>query len=165
MTDEELEWPSLKEGESELTESGELIWRQVHPHRLHDGVVSSEAFEPGRSDDKQLSSTRQAKTTAEQAYKHHAEVAKLKTAGSTAVTVSEVRSQKPIIDGDPDVASLRVVDDSETSSEDAPLPPGHVYIDYRPLGSKRITKKAKQLAFFANKRGGIVSPISDEQSV
>jgi hypothetical protein len=35
---------------------------------------------------------------------------------------------------------------------------GHTYVDFAPLGGQRITKKAKQLAFFAKQRGGIHYP-------
>lgn len=138
------EWPELEAGEELVTDPRELLWRQVHPQRVHAGIVSSEAFEPGRSDEKQLSCSRASKTTAQEAYDYHTTDLGLTSVGSAAVTVSEVESEKPIVDGAPEVAPLRAVDDTAAANEGMLLPPGHTYLDFRPIGGKRITKKAKR---------------------
>lgn len=152
------DWPELQDGEVLVDDEDELLWRQVHPQRLHEGIVSSEAFEPGRSDEKQLSCSRASKASAQEAFDYHTNELKLSSSGSAAVALSEVCSEKPIVDGEPEVAALRAIDDSATATDERPLPPGHTYVDFSPLGGKRITKKAKQLAFFAKQRGGILFP-------
>lgn len=151
-------WPELETGEEVLTNGNEVLWRQVHPLRVNGDIVSSEAFEPGSNDNKQLSCSRESIVTAEEAYNHYVEELQLASAGSVAVTVAEAHSERPIVDGNPQVARLRAIDDSATATDEKPLPPGHTYLDFRALGAKRITKKAKQLAFFAKQRGGIKYP-------
>lgn len=99
--------------------------------------------------------------TAAEAFEYHTEKLGLSSAGSTAVAAEDVYSPQPIVEGDPEVSTLRAVDDSATATEEGPLPPGHTYVDFSPLGGKRITKKAKQLAFFAKHRGGIHHPTED----
>lgn len=153
MSTAPTEWPELGDGEELLTNPEETLWRQVHPQRLQKGRVSSDAFEPGSKDDKQLSCSRESKVTATEAHRYHTEELRLSSAGCAAITIAEVESSHPIVDGNPDVASLRAVDDTGTSIENLSLPPGHTYLDYRPFGSSRITKKAKQLAFYASRRG------------
>mgnify|MGYP003381897935 CR=1 FL=1 len=152
------EWPELSQGEEILTDSNELLWRQVHPQRINGGVISSEAFEPGRSDAKQLSCSRESKVSAREAFEHYTLTLEGKSAGVAAVSVEDVGSGAPIPGNESEVASLRAVDDTASGVVD--LPPGHAYIDFRPLGSARATKKAKQLAFLAHQRGGIQFPAS-----
>lgn len=158
MSTAQDEWPQLEAGEELVTARDELLWRQIHPRRISDGMISSEAFEPGRSDDKRLSCSRESKTSAKEAFEHYTTQAELTSAGSAAIAVGEVESDEPTVEGNPAVPSLRAVDDSGNSSPSNPLPPGHTYVDFRPLGSSRITKKAKQLAFYAMRRGGIQHP-------
>lgn len=152
------EWPELSQGEEILTDSNELLWRQVHPQRINGGVISSEAFEPGRSDAKQLSCSRESKVSAREAFEHYTLTLERQSAGVAAVSVEDVGSGAPIPGNESEVASLRAVDDAASGAVD--LPPGHAYVDFRPLGSARATKKAKQLAFLAHQRGGIQFPTS-----
>lgn len=153
MTEQSTEWADLGDGEERLTEMSELLWRQVHPQRFQNGRISSDAFEPGSKDGKQLSCSRESKASVAEAHQYHTEELKLSSAGCAAISVAEVESSRPIIEGNPEVVALSAVDDTATASDDNPLPPGHTYLDYRPFGSSRITKKAKQLAFYANRRG------------
>ncbi len=153
MSVDSLAWDELEEGEEQLTDLSELNWRQVHPLRVNASVISSEAFSPGSSDVKKLSCTRESVVTAEQAHRGYV-LRGLASAGSAAISVNEVES--PITsNGATPTAALRVIDDSKTGDPDKPLPFGHTYVDYRPIGSSRIDRKAKQLAWFANKRGGL----------
>lgn len=150
------EWPELSQGEELLTDPNERLWRQVHPQRISEGVISSEAFEPGRSDAKQLSCSRESKVSAEEAYAHYTLELRMQSAGVAAISVQDVESGAPIPGNESAVASLRAVDDTASGGSD--LPPGHTYVDFRPLGSARAAKKAKQLAFLAHKRGAILFP-------
>ncbi len=153
MSTAPVQWPDLVDGEEKLTDPDEILWRQVHPQRLQNGHVSSDAFEPGSNDAKQLSCSRSSKVSAVEAHRHHTEVLNLLSSGCAAVSVSEVESARPIVAQNPEVASIRAIDDTETATAEDSLPPGHTYLDFRPFGSSRISKKAKQLAFYANRRG------------
>lgn len=154
MTSDHSEWPELGEGEIVLDDPSEQVWRQVHPQRLRGAQISSEAFVPGRNDEKMLSCSREQTVTAEDAIEFHTAVLGKKSAGAAVITVNHVRSAEPVNAASPPVVELRAIDDSAvTVPEDEPKAPGHTYLDYRPFGSSRIEKKAKQLAYFANEAG------------
>lgn len=157
MTQDAIGWPELVAGETVLDEASELLWRQVHPQRFQAGMISSDAFAPGSSDAKQLSCSREARVSAEAAYLHYTEELGLQSVGCAAIAVSDIESERPVLDGDPAVAALRAIDDSGVDDGDA-RPPGHAYVDFRPVGTKKIAKKAKQLAFFARKNGSLHWP-------
>ena len=82
MSASSVEWPGLTAGEEQLDNPNEVVWRQVHPQRFHNGRVSSDAFVPGSNDGKQLSCSRAVKVSAEDAYKYHTEVLELSSSGS-----------------------------------------------------------------------------------
>lgn len=123
-----------------LTDAAELQYRQVHPSWLRDGQPSSQAFKPTPKDDGKLSTARSALTTAEEAYLHHTDALRLRSAGTWAVTVGEVEDEPvPLaVYGDP---------------VDEPVPdPAHAYIEY-PTDRKAIEIKAKKLRARAGARG------------
>jgi hypothetical protein len=123
-------------GETPLTDLAELLFRQVHPGWVDDGVPSSQAFAPTSKDEGELSVARGSMTTAEAAYKHYTAVQQMQSAGTWAVTVGEA-------------AAL------ELTSFDAPEPdvPAHGFIDFRELGRKQSEKKGRLLAARARARG------------
>ncbi|MFV0633993.1 hypothetical protein [Demequina sp.] len=152
MSGSDVEWPALVEGEFEVDNVDERLWRQVHPDWVQDGVISSSAFKPKRNDGKQLSCSRESIVSAAEATRHYGDVLGFRTAGSAAVSVGDVHTpDNPV--GPTATVSARVVDDSERGATEGDLPPGHAYVDLRPFGSSAIERKAKQLAFFAAKNG------------
>lgn len=151
MKDPQLPWDALAPGEQELTSPTALMQRQVHPRRLVNGKVTSETFRPGRSDHGQLSCTQADVVTAQDALTAH--VARgLESAGCALFTIGEVWSPTPLPGKVTACPALRMVDDAH-GPHGTDLPEGHAYVDFRPVGSKAIERKAKQMAFFANKRG------------
>ncbi len=100
-----------------LIDDSEVLFRQVHPQWVRDGVPSSQAFVPTKKDEGMLSVTRGSLTTAEATYKHYTEALKMESAGTWGVTVGEAH-----------VASLNSFDDEQDDI------PAHGFIDFRHLG-------------------------------
>ena len=65
-----------------LADDSEVLFRQVHPKWVHDGVPSSQAFAPTKKDEGMLSITRGSLATAEATYRHYTEVLKKESAGT-----------------------------------------------------------------------------------
>lgn len=150
MRDKELEWPNLGEGEEEITDASEVLWRQVHPMRVHNNHVSSDAFVPRKNEDKKASTSRSSMvSTPEKSYADYTKKTGLNSAGVAFVTVEQVHSPEKSNPDKSDVVSLRAVDDSQTLDADL-YPKGHAYIDFRPIGASRIARKSEQLAYFVN---------------
>lgn len=125
------DWPSLVDGEVELTAEGERLWRQAAPAYLEqDGTLSSLIFRPMSNDNRMLSVFRESIVTAEQAHDNHVESGRA-SLGTLAVRVGQVR----------DEARLRAVDDSAAGED---VPAGHAYIDFRPL-TKQQTNTATEV--------------------
>jgi len=142
MTDPDVGWPALTEGEVQLeTDSDELLWRQVHPEFAPDGVLTSRGFRPGQHDDGCLSTVRSSVLTAAAAQAHH-EAVGLKTAGTWAVTPAESAQ-----------AGTRAVDDSTSPGLPTSAPPGHTYLDFRPLSKKGVKDASVALLLAAVARG------------
>lgn len=118
---------ALRDGEFPLEEGDELLYRQIHPSWVHDGKVSSQAFWPTEKDKGELSTSRSSKVSAKEAYDYHVETMSLQSDGAYAVSVAEVAG-----------AGLVAVDDSATSTE---LPPGHAFIDFKPVTSTNQRKR------------------------
>lgn len=119
-----------------LTDPGEVLFRQVHPSWVHDGVPTSQAFTPTPKDEGELSIARGSRTTAEAAYKHYTTVQKFASAGTWAVTVGEAND-----------AELQSFDD------DQPDLLAHGFVDFRGLGRKEAKRKGMLLAAHARTRG------------
>lgn len=131
--------PDLLKDEVVVDDPEERIWRQVHPKNTTDtGAPSSAAFVPNDVDEGCLSCSRESKVTAKRAFLYHTEILELESAGTWSVPVAEISR-----------VDLRCVDDSATATDEAPLPPGHVYIDYRTLGGKAVRRKARLIAHAA----------------
>jgi hypothetical protein len=122
--------------ETPLTDPQELLFRQVHPRWVEDGVPSSQAFAPTAKDEGMLSIARGSMTNPEAAHKHYTTVQQLQSAGTWAVTVGEASAL-------------------ELSSFDDPMPdvPAHGFIDFRDLGRKQSEKRGRLLAARARSRG------------
>jgi hypothetical protein len=128
-------------GPGELAiDTGELLFRQVHPSFLRDGRIGSQAFRPTRKDNKQLSVAQSSKTSPEAAFELHTECNKLPSAGTWAVTVGECLD-----------LGLPVRPDE---IKEPPCPdPAHVVIDFSALSNSKIEAHGTRLARHANERG------------
>ncbi len=127
--------------ERRLDDSDEVLYRQVHPQWIADGEPSSQAFKPTKKDEGMLSIAVGTKTTAEKAFLHHAQVLKLASGGTWAVTVGEVAAV-------------------ELSSFEQPLENSraHGFIDFRAHGRRAMESKAKLLVAKARDRGCMYQP-------
>ena len=123
-------------GDSLLVEPDELLYRQVHPAFVDNGIPSAQAFTPTKKDGGKLSIARGRLTAAEGAYIHHTSVLELESAGSWGTTVAEVNGSELQAFGEPIIRS-----------------PAHGFIDFRDLGRGPAEKKAKLLLAHANARG------------
>lgn len=134
VVEEELEEGSLDDPE-------EVLYRQIHPSWVHDGVPSSQAFKPTKKDAGMLSVALGSKTSPKGAFDYHTQVLGLKSAGTWAVTVGEVT-------------------DAGLSSHAQPLDasPDHGFIDFRDRGRGEIERGAKVLLARARSRGCLYSP-------
>lgn len=136
MTDGEL-----RDCEQEITEAGELLWRQVHPRFVRDGVVIAEGFvgpQPGTSE---ISVVRSSVRSSVQARAHHTERLGLDSAGTWAVSVGEVVE-----------AQGRSIDDAECPEVETP---GHAYVDLRLLSRNERKRARVVLATAATNRGRV----------
>ena len=127
-------------GERPLAEPDELLFRQVHPSWVQDGVPSSQVFKPTKKDAGMLSIALGSKTSPERAFDHHTQVLKLKSAGTWAVTVGEVK-------GVGLGSYAQPLDDN----------PDHGFIDFREIGRGQIERSAKLLLAKARNRGCLYS--------
>ena len=109
MTEEDSQPATYR---TRLTDPGEVLFRQVHPSWVHDGVPTSQAFTPTPKDEGELSIARGSRTTAEAAYKHYTTVQKFASAGTWAVTVSEANDAglECFDDDQPDLLAHGIVD-------------------------------------------------------
>lgn len=133
MTGEEI---GLDPQMEPLEDPAEMLFRQVHPTWLDDGVPSSQAFVPTPKDKGQLSIARGSLTTAEDAYKHYTTVRNLSSAGTWAIRV-----------GDAIGVGLQSFNDRQ------PDTPAHGFIDFRGLSRRDAKKKGVILAARAREGG------------
>lgn len=125
-----------------LTDSDELLFRQVHPAWVRDGRPSSQAFRPTAKDNSRLSVARGALTTAQAAYEHHTTRLGFQSAGTWAVAVGECRG-----------LSLPVEADPITEASGQPPDPAHAVIQFLGLSKAQVEAKGAKLARFASARG------------
>jgi hypothetical protein len=133
MADED---PQPAAHRTRLTEPDEILFRQVHPSWVDDGVPTSQAFTPTPKDEGELSIARGSRTTAEAAYKYYTTIQKFASAGTWAVTVREASD-----------AGLESFDD------DQPDVLAHGFVDFRGLSRKEAKRKGVLLAAHARARG------------
>jgi hypothetical protein len=136
----------LLDGEQLLSDSDELIYRQIAPHMLMDGVqIATTAFGPNSSDEGMPSYSRSTLVSAQDARDWHTRNAPSPSLGVWGVTVEEVV-----------IAGRYVVDDSAT-----PLPPGglrapgHCFVDFRRLARAERKSLRARLYMHAMARGEI----------
>jgi hypothetical protein len=129
-----------------VSDSAELIYRQIAPHMLiDDGKVASTAFGPNRSDNNMPSYSRSALVSAQEARDWNTRNAASPSLGVWAVAVGEVSS-----------ADSRVVDDNDCPLEEGEKrAPGHCYVDFRGLSRSKRKELRARLHMYAMSRGEI----------
>lgn len=127
-----------------IPKSDELLFRQVHPTFVHDGVPTSQAFRPTPKDKELLSCQRQSKIASpSESYRVSVEKGAA-SAGVMAVSIVEVEDR-----------GLGAYDDEET----APIPdPAHAVIDFRNLSGGAAEKHSKALKAKAVSRDWLFRP-------
>ena len=122
-----------------LNERGEVLNRQVHPTRFDavEGVLW-EAFIPGQSDERMLSTLR-GHVSAEEAFRRHTEASGLRSAGTWGVSVGEAVDH-----------GLAVLDDGGLDGS----PIDHASIDFNGVPTRAGRQQAaRKICTAANERG------------
>lgn len=127
-----------------------LLYRQVNPQFMADGLPTSQAFKPFPGDVGKLSVYDGDLITAEGSYTHWTGMLGNKSAGVWGVTVAEVTSKDLSAAPDPLVNN-----------------PGHALIDFgNHTGNNALRRKAKELLELAVARGCLhAAPPQAEQAV
>ncbi len=125
-----------------LDDRDELLLRQVPAAFMRESRVSSQAFTPGRNDDRKLSVARGSMTSPEAAFDHHTRVCGRQSVGTWAVSVGECANVD--LAGQPD----------PLASPPEPAPdPAHAIIDFGGMSKGQVESKAQILARHATTRG------------
>jgi hypothetical protein len=136
-----------KEQREELTEQGEILFRQVHPQFFTAGRISSQAFEAPRSHEGMLSVDRESLTAAKDSFALFTEGFGLSSACVCGVSVGEVNQHE-----------LHAYSDPVPATDDLPANPAHAIVDMSALGKKKMKKIAGRLAQIARARGILFQP-------
>ena len=129
--------------EVELDAADELVWRNVNPGFIDNGVISSQAFRPTPKDDSKLSGARQAKVAADKHFHEFTSDLGLASAGVWAVSVAEANAE-----------GVRCVYDAESATRPpAPCPTGHTYFDFQTHGTSARKRISRKLTDNATARG------------
>ena len=112
-----------------------LLLRQIHPHWIQEGRVTSQAFRPIPKDQNQLSVYDGDCITPEGSWRHYTTELKLSSVGVMAITHGQCDEQGLPVD-----------------PNGVPFPE-HVLIDFSGMGKKKIERKAKILTGYARTRG------------
>jgi hypothetical protein len=117
----------------------EDLQRLVHPNWVVAGRLTSQAFEPTKKDNNQLSVNLSSIWSYSQSFDHHTKTLNLKADGIWCVSVSDCKA-----------TNLMAVHDPLNSP---PQNPAHAYIDFSGIGSSSRQGKAKILRNKADSRG------------
>lgn len=129
-----------------LTDSDELLYRQIHPNWMNSGRPTSLAFKPSLKDNNHLSTDRSYKTTAAEAYHRYLRL-NLKSQGTWGVTVGEFKEVEIDCFYDP-------IMDCEGTEDN----PAHSYADFSSLeGNNKKKSVGKILRRKAANRGCLYS--------
>ena len=119
-----------------ITNTKEVLHRQVHPNFVRNGRPSSQAFRPSSRDEGQMSVSRGSRITAEAAYRRYTSQGRL-SSGVWSVTVLECNE-----------VGLEAYDDP-LEQDDA-----HAIVNFSPISSKgQVERIADKLAAAARQRG------------
>ena len=114
--------------------SDTLLYRQVHPNWIEEGLPTSQSFTPTPKDEMRLSVYDGDRTDAASAWEHYIRQG-LSSHGVVAVTVEECER-----------LGLTVVSDPQPGS------PHHVLIDFSRLSRNQAKRRAQRLTAAANAR-------------
>jgi len=131
---------------TQLTDHMELLFRQIHPQFIEDGLPTSQSFRPTRKDHGQLSVDRSALTTASESY-HLYVGSGLASNAVYGLTVGECGAEKLPCLGDP-------IKESTT----APANAAHAVIDFNDHSESRWKTKSQRLKLNAIARGQLHPP-------
>ena len=136
-----------------LTDSAEILFRQVHPDLMHDGVPSSSIFCPTQDDDNQLSVDRSALTNAESSHTLYTSGGRSSTA-VFGITVSEFEEN-----------NISCHSDALEATDTAPANAAHALANFEMHGSskqKAIAKKLKRAAVARGQLHPKMAPMREE---
>ncbi len=112
-----------------------LLLRQIHPHWIQEGRVTSQAFRPTPKDENQLSVYDGDRITPEGSWRHYTAELKLSSVGVMAITHGQCDEQGLHVD-----------------PNGVPFPE-HVLIDFSGMNKKTVERTAKVLTGYARTRG------------
>jgi hypothetical protein len=120
-----------------LESPDEVLFRQIHPDSLHDGIPASDRFRPSEMDANKLSTDRSSITTAADAHALYTSTGK-KSAAVFGLTVAEFNAE-----------SIPCIEDPVKDDPHLPDNPAHALADYSAHAhgkQKLIAKRLKRLA-------------------
>lgn len=120
----------------------EVLFRQIHPEWVQDGLPTSQGFRPTPKDAGSLSVDRSTLCTAHDSYALHADVKQLATAGTWGVSVEEFA--EVLVECRPDPIEA-------TPTE--PANAAHAVADFTPLPANRWKPVSQKLKTVAARRG------------
>jgi hypothetical protein len=130
-----------------LSDPQEMLFRQVHPNFVRDGRPSSQAFRPTKKDEGKLSVARGSMTSAENAFRHHAERLQLPSAGTWGVLVGECIGLQ-----------LQTFPDPTSAPPEPFADPAHAFVDFRELSNNQAEARGAKLARQAAMRDCLYVP-------
>lgn len=131
-----------------LIDDAELMFRQVHPKHIENGLPTSQSFRPTEKDEGQLSVDREALTSAMASYNLFVTNGFL-SSGVYGVTVGECRKE-----------NLPCLSDPLTATEAHSANPAHAVINFNNHSTKHWKIKSKRLKQNAVARGQLHPPLS-----
>jgi hypothetical protein len=132
-----------------LTEGAEVLFRQIHPNFMHDGVPSSDRFMPSERDENRLSVDRSSMVAAAESHALYTSGG-LASAAVFGLTVAEFASE-----------AIACFTDPVDATEDRAPNPAHALADYSAHAVQRQRMIAKRLKRAAVARGQL-HPASDK---
>lgn len=136
---------------TDLTAPDEILYRQIHPDFIDEGVPSSDRFRPSTRDAGKLSLDRGATCTASESHALYTGSGKL-SAAVFGVAVGEFEEER-----------VSCVEDPVPATNDAPANPHHALADFSNLDLKSQKHASKRLARKAVERG-VLHPVPSTEA-
>lgn len=153
---EEIKRPEFRSLEILLEDRNEILWRQVHPNNVSEGVVNNVAFDEVISPEAlvgtpkaryEVSASMASAVSAQDAYEHFTK--NHLSAGSYAVSVGDVQT-----------SLARAIDDSATYTAQGDVV-GHAIIDLRGM-PRVLQKRARSILALAATRNRRKFPLENQ---
>ena len=139
--DEEPVTPTAHALPTPIRPTDEILFRQIHPSLLQDGVISSAVFIPTMNDDGKLSVDRSSKTTTTASFDLYI------GSGRASVAVCGVTVEEY------DKENIPCYPDPLEAMEILHANPAHAYADFNAFGTNQRRKLAQRLRNVATVRG------------